>query len=208
MWDESGGVWSQTGSQTTVADPNDLEGACRLSGDSRIAIIDNTTGTESLEVWDFNGSTFTQVGSAYALPSGQFFGIIYIAENLVAVLETANDYIEMYEYNGTTFSKVGSRLNLPSSVNGLTVNDYRRIKSFYNGVDFIVRGGTTGDDIYLHIKFDGRFMRIVEGITGISTQSTAVLLSKNDNYPIAISQSQNLHAVHIGAGQTLFRYKR
>ena len=126
VFDWNGTTWTQVGSNIDGVSDLDRAGhAVAFSSDaSRLVIgtpFDDGAGNQSglVQVFDWNGTTWTQVGSD--LPGGttsnEFGRAVAISADGSRIIagapnpSSANGYVEIYDYNGSTWTLVGSRIN-------------------------------------------------------------------------------------------------
>jgi hypothetical protein len=157
----AGFAWEPVGSELTVTASGGYAGIAALSS-TRIAYVDTTAAT--LVAYDFNGSTWSQVGNTLSVTSSQG-SIAALSATRVALGK--NGSLATYDFDGTNWSLVGSELSLGSVIGSAiamlsssriawidTVNDEIRTYDFSgtawsqvgNGLSF---GPTTSARYYL-----------------------------------------------------------
>ncbi|MBI1957008.1 MAG: hypothetical protein HYS44_00925, partial [Candidatus Niyogibacteria bacterium] len=101
-------AWSQIGT-TTIA--NMGTPALAALSPNRVAFIDSTN--LDLRVYEFNGSTWTQIGALNDIAvniNGP--ALAALSPNRVAFVEGTNDTLVTYEFNGSTWTQIGTGLNV------------------------------------------------------------------------------------------------
>jgi len=95
--------WAQSGSVniTSVSRPS----ITALSS-TRIAFIDGTL--EQLRAYDFDGSSWSQVGSSLSIPSILNPKIAALSSTRIAFIDRTNGDLRTYDFDGTDWSQVGS----------------------------------------------------------------------------------------------------
>jgi hypothetical protein len=101
-------TWSQVGSGLSAN-----SGPLAALSPNRVAHIDATSNT--LRTFEFNGSSWTQVGSSLAIGGGTP-ALTGLSPNRVAFFDLTSDSLRTYEFSGTTWTQVGSGLTI-SSIN-------------------------------------------------------------------------------------------
>lgn len=93
---------------------------CALS-DTRIVYINHVT--EQLLVFDFNGSSWSQVGTAFTVVGLGSPDICKLDTNRIALVDASLAQLRCYEFDGSTWSQIGSSLSLPAT-SGFYAIDY------------------------------------------------------------------------------------
>lgn len=112
----SQGGLAQVGSDG--ADTSTIPALTGLSSSRVAAIVDTGTGATNMELraYDFNGSTWSQVGSAFLIPTNTAFQynptLATLTSSRVAFIDSRNDQLTAYDFNGSTWSQVGSALTI------------------------------------------------------------------------------------------------
>jgi hypothetical protein len=78
---------------------------------NRIAFLDGVN--DDLRTYDFDGSTWSQVGNDLNISSlGGTFGITALSSNRIAFIDSTNEDLRTYDFDGTDWAQVGNDLNI------------------------------------------------------------------------------------------------
>ena len=82
---------------------------------NRVAFIDATN--QDLRVYEFNGSTWTEIGTQLANLGNGNPALATLSPNRVAFIDSTNDDLRVYEFNGSTWVEIGTELNIATVTN-------------------------------------------------------------------------------------------
>ena len=134
---------------------------------NRVAFIDDTNG--DLRVYEFNGSTWTQIGTGLNIvvvdPS-----LAALSPNRVAFFDAANLDLRVYEFNGSTWSQIGSNLTISAGTPALAALSSNRVA-------FI---DATNEDLRVY-EFNGSTWTLIGSLDNIATVGNPSLAALSPN---------------------------
>ena len=154
VFDWDGTDWAQVGTDKVYSSTDNPLGITGLTA-TQVAYIKLADLT--LQTWTFNGSTWSQDGNSFSLPSTSDDAMVLTALGTTTVVYTDNfnDNITTYEWDGTDWSKVGnsktisglvrSRITAMSGSRIALVDDSNKDLQIYDwdGTDWTQTGSDT-----------------------------------------------------------------
>jgi len=116
---------------------------------------------DELQMWEWTGTTFTQLGSGFSLvPSGLPY-LCGMDSTHVAYIDSVGELLRMYEWDGTNFAQTGSTLAVTGAARPRMIKMFKDhlvmiddssglgyVRMFkWDGTVFAVRGATYGSGI-------------------------------------------------------------
>lgn len=145
----NGSTWSQVGNTKTIAIG---EGSIAALSATQVVVVNTTSAL--MTAYDWDGTDFTQVGSAYSFSGNPSLGITALNSTDIVVPE-ANPFcdLKVFRFNGSTFSQVGNTYALGGGeafaaalsatqvvVNSLTIDALQVYD--WDGTDFTTAGSS------------------------------------------------------------------
>ena len=185
----NGSTIAFTGSTQTV----DLTQGNAIAAMTPVRVAHASGGADTLTAYDWSGSSWSQVGSAFSLvaTSTGAFAMCALNSTDVAFYDNENDLLKTYRFNGSTWAQVGSSLTI---VIGGTSNQFGRFIMERLNSNTIVLGSSEDDQLQI-ISFNGTTWTI-DHTTDIPLNETGVALNNlysariQDNY-FALSTNGN-----------------
>jgi hypothetical protein len=111
MYELVSGTWTQVGSDLTLS--AGLTAVTAMTA-SRIAVA--TTVSDTIRAYDWNGTTFVQVGNAFSAGVDlSNMSITALSQTDVALFDNGADTVRVFRFDGTNWSDVGTPLSIPGA---------------------------------------------------------------------------------------------
>jgi hypothetical protein len=177
---------------------------------TRVAFFDDST-SQSLYVFDFDGTNWAQVGNSFSESGGGGNSLVALSSTRIVLANQTDNVLRTYDFDGTNWSQVGNSFSIPNMANpALAKLSSSRIA--YTD---------TGDDQLRTYDFDGTNWAQVGNsfslgaitflaITGMSSTRIAYVEATNDELRAYDFDGTNwtltgsgLNLISVGTGPTL-----
>ncbi len=143
----NGSTWETVGSQGAIT--TSWCAICKLSA-TRYVVATKDTSHE-LSVWDFSGTTWTQVGNTFdtGTTAGNLPSVGYMSDSTFSYCDAGTGSIRMYSFDGENITQVGNALSLGTVSNPslARLNAYDVALANFNTLNVYRFDGTNWSDV-------------------------------------------------------------
>jgi hypothetical protein len=104
------GAWSEQGTATTITGSGLNSTSIAALSSTRIVVAD--VSADTLQTYDWGGSSWSTVGNALTLTSAGEHRICALSSSRIAYINSSDDNLETYDFDGTDWSQTGNSLSV------------------------------------------------------------------------------------------------